>query len=175
MFSRGKRRWQHFIRGAFEIKKYVELFIYTYNYLFLTIYFNSSLWPTLQRKSHFCIPFLGIARPQSLFPHSCVRERFIYFQDRSTYFLQQNSKLGRGNIWIAHRRMNGKIWTVAAQFLFCKYLFRIFGIGSLQCSPFKLCRKISKHWDRRPSFSLFRMSEVRTKKDSIFPFSILFV
>ncbi len=27
---------------------------------------------TLQRKSHLCIPFLGIARPQPQFPHSCV-------------------------------------------------------------------------------------------------------
>jgi hypothetical protein len=41
---------------------------------------------TLQGKSHLCIPFLGIARPQSQFPHSCVCERFIYSQDRSTYF-----------------------------------------------------------------------------------------
>jgi hypothetical protein len=38
----------------------------------------------LQRRSHLCIPFLGIARPQSLFPHLCVCERFIYSQDRST-------------------------------------------------------------------------------------------
>ncbi len=42
-----------------------------------------------------CIPFLGIARPQ--FPHSCVCERFIYSQDRSTYFLHQNRKIDRGN------------------------------------------------------------------------------
>jgi hypothetical protein len=42
--------------------------------------------PTLQRKSNLCIPFLGIAQPQSQFPHSCVCERFIYSQDRSTYF-----------------------------------------------------------------------------------------
>jgi hypothetical protein len=41
---------------------------------------------TLQGKSHLCIPFLGIARPQSQFPHSCVCERFIYCQDWSTYF-----------------------------------------------------------------------------------------
>jgi hypothetical protein len=26
----------------------------------------------LQRKSHLSIPFLGIARPQPHFPHSCV-------------------------------------------------------------------------------------------------------
>jgi hypothetical protein len=40
---------------------------------------------TLQRKSHLCIPFLGIARRQSQFPHSCVCERFIYSQDRYTW------------------------------------------------------------------------------------------
>jgi hypothetical protein len=32
----------------------------------------------LQGKSHLCNPFLGIARPQSKFPHSCVCERFIF-------------------------------------------------------------------------------------------------
>jgi hypothetical protein len=35
---------------------------------------------------HIYIPFLGIARPQSQFPHSCVCELFIYSQDQSTYF-----------------------------------------------------------------------------------------
>jgi hypothetical protein len=34
---------------------------------------------TLQRKSYLFIPFLGIAWPQSKFPHSCVCEQFIYF------------------------------------------------------------------------------------------------
>ncbi len=42
---------------------------------------------TLQRKSHaFIFPEKGIAWPQSQFPHSLVCERFIYSQDRSTYF-----------------------------------------------------------------------------------------
>ncbi len=36
-----------------------------------------SLYSSLQRKSHLCIPFLGIARPQPQFPHSCVCEQFI--------------------------------------------------------------------------------------------------
>jgi hypothetical protein len=41
---------------------------------------------TLQRKSHLCIFRKGVAQPQSQFPQSCVSERFIYTQDRSTYF-----------------------------------------------------------------------------------------
>ena len=46
----------------------------------------SKVSKALQGKSHLCISFLGIAWPQSQFPHSCVCERFIYSQDRSTYF-----------------------------------------------------------------------------------------
>jgi hypothetical protein len=42
--------------------------------------------PTLQGKFHLCIPFLGIALPQSQFPHSCVCERFIFSQDQSTTY-----------------------------------------------------------------------------------------
>jgi hypothetical protein len=43
---------------------------------------------TLQRKSHLCIPFLGIAQPQPQFPHSCVCERS----------LQQNRQTDPGNL-----------------------------------------------------------------------------
>ncbi len=50
---------------------------------------------TLQRQVRLYIPFLGIARPQPQFPHSCVYERFIYSQDQSTYFFQQNSQTHR--------------------------------------------------------------------------------
>ena len=54
---------------------------------------------TLQQKSHICIPFFKeTARPQSQFPHSCVSERCLFYQDRSTYFLQQNRQINRGNI-----------------------------------------------------------------------------
>jgi hypothetical protein len=42
--------------------------------------------PTLQRNLNLCIPGKGIARPQYLFPHSCVCERSIYSHVRSTYF-----------------------------------------------------------------------------------------
>jgi hypothetical protein len=53
---------------------------------------------TLQRQFRLYIPFLGIARPQPQFPHSCVFEQFIYSQDQSTYFLQQNRQTHRGYI-----------------------------------------------------------------------------
>jgi hypothetical protein len=36
------------------------------------------LQSALQRKSHFCIPFLGFARSQSQFPNLCFCEQFIY-------------------------------------------------------------------------------------------------
>ncbi len=52
-------------------------------------------WPALQRQFRLCILFLVIARPLSQFPHSCVCERFIYFLDRSTYFLQQKRQTHR--------------------------------------------------------------------------------
>ncbi len=45
-----------------------------------------TLWYALRGKSHVCIPFLGMARPQSKFPHSCVCERLIFSQYRSAYF-----------------------------------------------------------------------------------------
>ncbi len=44
----------------------------------------------------YSIPFLGFARPKSQFPHSCVCDRFFYFQDRSTYFLQHKRQIDRG-------------------------------------------------------------------------------
>jgi hypothetical protein len=56
------------------------------------------IYTALQRQFRLNIPFLGIARPQPQFPHSCVSGRFIYSQDRSTYFLQQKRQTHRGNI-----------------------------------------------------------------------------
>ncbi len=45
-----------------------------------------------QPKSHLCVPFLGIAGPQSQCPHSCACERFIYSQDQSTYIFPEAEK-----------------------------------------------------------------------------------
>ncbi len=54
---------------------------------------------TLQEKSHLYIPFLGITRSQSQYPHLYVCERFIFSQDLSTYIsLQQNRQTNPGNI-----------------------------------------------------------------------------
>jgi hypothetical protein len=41
---------------------------------------------TQERNFCLCIPRKGIARPQSQFTHSCVCERSICSQDRSTYY-----------------------------------------------------------------------------------------
>ncbi len=64
----------------------------------LDFYCDGKVYTALQRQFHFYIPFLGIVRPHPQFPHSCVCERFIYSQDRSTYFLLQKRQTHRGNI-----------------------------------------------------------------------------
>ncbi len=46
-------------------------------------------------NSTYIFLFLEIAGPQPQFPHSCVCERFIYSQDRSTYFLLQKRQTHR--------------------------------------------------------------------------------
>ncbi len=66
--------------------------------------------------------------------HVSVSDIYIpRISQQFTYFLQQDRQIDRGNIEIANRLVNVEIGTVAAQFLFWEYLYRIFGICSLQC------------------------------------------
>ncbi len=66
-------------------------------------------WDTLKRKSHLCIPFLGIAWPQSQFLHSCVCWRFIHSQDHSTYCISC-SRLGKSMVGIYESLTDTLMW-----------------------------------------------------------------
>jgi hypothetical protein len=68
---------------------------------------------TLQRKSHLCIPFLGIARRLSLYFHVHVSVIDLYIPRFGSHiFLQQSRQIDRGNIQITHRHVNVEIGTV---------------------------------------------------------------
>jgi hypothetical protein len=75
---------------------------------------------TLQRKSHLCIHFLGIAASVNFHIHVSVSDFFP--KDRSTYFLQQNRQIDRGNTSIVHRYMTVGIWNEAALFHYWEYI-----------------------------------------------------
>ncbi len=63
----------------------------------------------LQRKSHLCFPFSGIARPQSQFHiYVSVNDLYIYFHDRSTYF--PGSRKGRTIMGIYKSLKDTSMW-----------------------------------------------------------------
>jgi hypothetical protein len=93
---------------------------------------DGSLTPanTLKRKSPLLIPFLELRGLSPSF-HIHVSVSDLYISRIGPHnFMQQNRQIDRGNLLNAHRHMNVEIGT---QFLFSEYVFRIFGIGSLQC------------------------------------------
>jgi hypothetical protein len=109
----------------------------------------------LQRKSNFCIPILRIPR-HNFHIHVSVSDLYIP-RIGPHIFLQQNRQIDSGkyiNRSQTHECGNWD-WGRAAQFLFWEYLFRIFGIASLQCVSAKilfksgLTFKITHQWDGR--------------------------
>ncbi len=98
-----------------------------------------------QRGSHHTatkIPFMyffsGIARPQSQFPHSCVCERFTRIVPGSVHIFPAAEQPDRSWEYINRLQTHecGNL-DCGGTIPFLEYLFRIFGLGSLQC------RKIS--------------------------------
>ncbi len=92
-----------------------------------TLYY---IWSSLQRKSHLLFPRIGIAPPQSKFPHVCVCERFIYSQDRSQTH-ECNNKLG---LW----PRNSLIENICFEFSVCVlavFFMHTFKLRITECLP----------------------------------------
>ncbi len=100
--------------------------------------FNSDGYMTkciaLQRKSQICIPFLGIARPQPQFRHSCCCERFIYCSPRIG-LPNSSSGIGRPIVGIYKSLTDTWMWKLElrSRYSFSGNICLDFGILSLQC------------------------------------------
>ncbi len=96
-------------------------------------FYNSVSFPappcTAMKIPIYVFLFLGNARPQSQFPHSCLGD--LYYPRIGPHI--SCSRIGRSIVGslTATWMWNVEIRTVAAQSLFWEYLFRILGIGSL--------------------------------------------
>jgi hypothetical protein len=111
----------------------------------------------LQRKSHLCIPIKGITRPQSQFPLSSFYERFIYSQDRSTYFPAEADRLWKYiNRSHTHECRN---WDLGRAIPF----LGIF-VSNFRCSVFAVCTrgKFSPSLTRIKTWPAVRVSSSRS-------------
>ncbi len=64
---------------------------------------ETQIWILSMPHCNLCIPFLGIARPRSKFPHSCVCEGFIYSQS-------QDPRIGRSIVGIYKSLTDIRVW-----------------------------------------------------------------
>jgi hypothetical protein len=98
------------------------------------------MYSTLQRSFELCIPRNKTARPYSQFPYSDICERFMYSQDRSTFFCcSQIDRPMVGIYTIAHIYMNVETGTEAAQqFPFWDIFFQ-FSVWYLCCERVPIC------------------------------------
>jgi hypothetical protein len=93
----------------------------------------------MQRKFHLCIPFLGIARPQSQLPRSIVHvsESDLYIPRICPHI--SCSIIGRSIVGIYKWLTDTCMWKSGLwprNSFSGNNLFQIFGIGSLQCGRF---------------------------------------
>ncbi len=88
---------------------------------------------TLQRQFRLSIPFLGIARPQPQFPHSCVYERFIYYI-YYIYYILYIYKKGRPIVGIYNLLTDTWMWKLGL-----RPRYSVFGNICFIFSAFCLC------------------------------------
>jgi hypothetical protein len=122
--------------------------------------------------SIYVFPEKGIALPQSQFPHSCVCERFIYSQDRSTY-----CRIGRPMVGIYKSLKD--TWMrklgLRPRISFSRNIFyQIFVIVSLQCI-LENRPKLDFSISQRSVFFVFSEQHIWYVAECTVPYRILYI